>query len=201
MKRMHGRVRTAVSWLPLFLVSVWANAALAHHGMDGRTPDTVATGLLSGLAHPLLALDHLACLLALGLLQRRFSGWFGFVAASALGCALSARLGFELHVDIFTAASVGVFGMLLAARATLSPALKQFLGVGIGLLHGFAYGDPMHEAAIGTTAAYVFGIVAVQAALLYGVGLLVRGLSKERVRLVGSLAVALSVGLVALSLS
>ena len=41
--------------------------ALAHHGIDGRTPTTFAEGLISGLAHPVLGLDHLVFLLAAGL--------------------------------------------------------------------------------------------------------------------------------------
>ena len=38
--------------------------AAAHHFMDGTTPATAAEGLLSGLAHPLIGLDHLLFLMA-----------------------------------------------------------------------------------------------------------------------------------------
>lgn len=43
------------------LVSAFALArpALAHHAMGNTTPNTFAEGLVSGLAHPIIGLDHL----------------------------------------------------------------------------------------------------------------------------------------------
>ncbi len=45
--------------------------AFAHHGMDGETPATLTQGLVSGLAHPVIGLDHLAFVLALAWLLSR----------------------------------------------------------------------------------------------------------------------------------
>ncbi|PKO63289.1 MAG: urease accessory protein UreJ, partial [Betaproteobacteria bacterium HGW-Betaproteobacteria-17] len=42
------------------LLLVASTSALAHHPMGGMTPQTLSQGLLSGLGHPVIGLDHLA---------------------------------------------------------------------------------------------------------------------------------------------
>src|SRR5712671_6319681 len=43
-----------------------ADPAFAHHVMGGRLPATFGEGLLSGLGHPVIGIDHLAFLVAVG---------------------------------------------------------------------------------------------------------------------------------------
>jgi len=43
-----------------------ANKAFAHHIMGGRTPATFSEGMLSGLGHPIIGLDHFAAVVAVG---------------------------------------------------------------------------------------------------------------------------------------
>ena len=40
--------------------------AHAHHMLGGRTPVTFMQGLLSGLGHPVIGIDHLAFVVAMG---------------------------------------------------------------------------------------------------------------------------------------
>ena len=49
------------------LVLASAAPASAHHVMGGMSPSTLFEGLLSGLAHPVIEMDHLAFVIALGL--------------------------------------------------------------------------------------------------------------------------------------
>src|SRR5215472_767113 len=42
--------------------------ASAHHLMGGKIPSTIAEGLLSGLGHPVIGADHLAFLVAVGVI-------------------------------------------------------------------------------------------------------------------------------------
>ena len=42
--------------------------AFAHHPMGGATPSTFTEGLLSGLGHPIIGLDHLAFVIGVGLM-------------------------------------------------------------------------------------------------------------------------------------
>ena len=44
-----------------------AGPAAAHHVMGGRTPATFTQGLLSGLGHPIIGVDHLAFVVAVGI--------------------------------------------------------------------------------------------------------------------------------------
>src|SRR6185436_5259329 len=81
--------------LVLVLSVATAVPAEAHHVMGGRTPSTFLEGLLSGLAHPVIGLDHLAFIVAVGVAV----GVAGlnliipalFIAASAAGVALHVR--------------------------------------------------------------------------------------------------------------
>jgi urease accessory protein len=59
--------------LALLILAATGGGAEAHHAMGGTTPQTLAQGLLSGLAHPVIGLDHLAFTLAAGLLAARLA--------------------------------------------------------------------------------------------------------------------------------
>ena len=74
-----------------------APEAKAHHLMEFAMPQTLAQGLLSGLGHPILGLDHLAFLLLIGLLSTHLSPKLThratipvvFVATTLIGLALT----------------------------------------------------------------------------------------------------------------
>jgi len=77
---------TSIAFLPL------APPALAHHVMGGKLPDTAWYGLLSGLGHPIIGIDHLAFVLGVGLMAY-LAGRIVLlpvllVAGTVLGCAL-----------------------------------------------------------------------------------------------------------------
>ena len=50
------------------LAAVMPVPALAHHPMGGAAATTAWQGFVSGVAHPVVGLDHLAFLLAAGVL-------------------------------------------------------------------------------------------------------------------------------------
>jgi urease accessory protein len=56
--------------LSLGLIALMAASgpALAHHLMGGKTPATFTEGILSGLGHPVIGLDHFAAVVAVGCL-------------------------------------------------------------------------------------------------------------------------------------
>jgi len=45
-----------------------AQPALAHHLMGGKMPTTFGEGILSGLGHPIIGIDHFAAIVAVGCL-------------------------------------------------------------------------------------------------------------------------------------
>ena len=50
-----------------FSLLVVASPASAHHAMGGKMPSTFFEGFLSGLAHPVIGVDHLAFIVSVGL--------------------------------------------------------------------------------------------------------------------------------------
>src|SRR5437763_3365781 len=66
--------------------------AAAHHVMGGKMPASLAEGLLSGLGHPIIGLDHLAAVVAVGCVAAAHRAGallaVGFVAAMMLGAAV-----------------------------------------------------------------------------------------------------------------
>ena len=155
-----------------------AEPAFAHHMMGGRTPSTFAEGLLSGLGHPVIGIDHLAFLVAIGVAV----GVAGlnllmpalFVAASAIGVALHVK-GVNLPgAEVMVAASVILAGALVARGAVSSAALWAALFAAGGLMHGYAFGESIFGAETTPLAAYLIGLVAIQSALAIGIAAVTR---------------------------
>src|ERR1700681_1020420 len=145
-----------------------ADPAFAHHVMGGRTPATFGEGLLSGLGHPIIGIDHLAFLVAVGVAV----GVAGFnllmpavfVAASAIGVALHVcGIGIP-GAQLMVAVSVIFAGALVARGINSSPEMRSSVPwtalfcIG-GLLHGYAYGESIFGAERAPLAAYLIGLV------------------------------------------
>ena len=193
--------------LAAFLAAVCLAAvspASAHHMMDGDLPTTFTQGLLSGLGHPVIGLDHLAFLIAVGIAV----GVGGlslalpivFVAASALGVALHV-LEFDLPgVELIVAASVVLIGVLVASGRELPLAAWAALFGLAGIAHGYAYGESIVGAEPAPLWAYLLGLVIIQSALSVGIAMITRrsgeSVSAIAPRLAG--AVVVGVGLAAL---
>jgi urease accessory protein len=168
---------------------VAATPALAHHPMGGMTPATFTQGLLSGLGHPVIGLDHLAALVGVGLVASRFAR--GLALPAFWLVALAAGVGLHLasadlpYEEALVALSVIAIGIAATMRTTLPYALIAALFAAGGAVHGYALGESIVGAETTPLAAYLVGLVAVQTALTTGIALLARSLSN------GSLAVPL----------
>lgn len=149
-----------LSWLSLQL------PAMAHHGMDGMTPSNFWEGFLSGLGHPVIGLDHLAFVVAIGLL----SAGKPRSALIPLGFVLAALAGTGIHLlnvdlpsaELVIAASVIVVGTLLTISNQLSWVALTALGAVAGLFHGYAYGEAIIGAEMTPLVAYLFGFTLIQ---------------------------------------
>ena len=64
--------RKVLATLALMLLCL-PKAAMAHHMTGGEVPRSVLGGFLSGLAHPVIGPDHLAFILAVGLIAAAFA--------------------------------------------------------------------------------------------------------------------------------
>lgn len=159
-------------------------AVLAHHPMGGTTPTTFAHGLLSGLGHPVIGIDHFAALVAVGCLAALHRSG----TASVLGYVLATFIGVAVHLrgtsipgdEMLVAASVLLLGALLVWRQPMRSAAVITLFVITGLLHGYVLGETVVGAEATPIASYFLGLAIVQSAIGIGV-LMVAGrlLGKE----------------------
>lgn len=156
--------------------------SLAHHPLGGRVPATWAEGFLSGLGHPVIGLDHLTFVVAVGLLAA-VSSWG---VAMPIVFVLTAMVGTGLHLaevtlpaaELVIAGSVLGIGVLLALRHRPSGAVLTGLVGLAGLFHGFAYGEAIFGAETMPLVAYLAGFTTVQMGIAIAAFLLGRQLQQ-----------------------
>ncbi len=145
-----------------------AAPASAHHAMGGATPSNGWEGLLSGLAHPVIGFDHLAFVVAAGLIAARHRRGVivpvAFVAASLVGTGIHV-LALNLPApELLISLSVLLFGALLVARRESLP-MSVGLAALAGIFHGYAYGESIVAVEATPLAAYLLGLALVQLAI------------------------------------
>jgi urease accessory protein len=155
-------------------------SAVAHHPMGGTTPTTFMEGFLSGIGHPVIGIDHLAFIVAIGIAAAFISGGFGivaaFIAASSVGVlAHVVELGVPL-VEPLVATSVVIAGAAIAAGKAGARGGWLLLAAVAGLLHGYAFGETAVGAERNVIGAYLIGLALIQAAIAGGVIILSRRL-------------------------
>ena len=169
--------RPAITKTPLALAGLLSTLAFAivpdvahaHHDMDGAIPATFIQGLLSGFAHPVIGLDHLAMLLLVGVYcgasRHGIGPVLSFVVAGLLGCLAHAGR-FDLpHVETGIAASLLVLGVAASALSGASRAVTTVVFGAAGVLHGYAHGEAIVGAEPTPLVAYLVGLALVQLAL------------------------------------
>jgi len=154
--------------LSLLALSFLGNAspALAHHPMGGKMPSTFFEGFMSGLAHPVIGLDHLAFIVVIGLFAAlKPQGIFiplSFVLSAMLGAGIH-LLGATLPVvELIVSASILLFGVLLAIKNSPNLLVMIALSAVAGLFHGYAYGEAIFGAQTTALVAYLTGFTTIQ---------------------------------------
>ncbi|WP_017301216.1 HupE/UreJ family protein [Nodosilinea nodulosa] len=143
--------------------------SFAHHLTGGKLPTTSAEGFMSGLGHPIIGLDHLAFVVAMGLLAA-ISTW-GIAIPIAFVLATMAGAGLHLASITLPAAELVIAGSVLGAGVllTLSQRPQSWVMAGLaalaGLFHGFAYGESIFGAQPMPLVAYLVGFTTVQMAI------------------------------------
>jgi urease accessory protein len=152
----------------LTVLCLFAGTASAHTG------NHTVTGFSSGLTHPLLGLDHLLAMIAIGLWAAQQGGralWAvpaAFVGAMLTGGGM-ALAGLSLpHFETGIAASVLVLGLLIATRQKWAVKAGMAIAAGFALFHGYAHGLEMPQTA--SPALYALGFV-LATVFLHGIGI------------------------------
>lgn len=127
--------------------------ALAHTGHGA------AAGFAAGFTHPLLGLDHVLAMLAVGVLAARQGGRAvlaipaGFVAALLVG-GIAGFAGLALPlVELGIVGSIVVLGLAIVFAERIPAAAAIALAAAFGLFHGHAHGTELAESAFASAAA------------------------------------------------
>lgn len=171
-------MKKRISFLSLILILA-PTMAQAHVGDHGG-------GFVAGLSHPVLGLDHLLAMLAVGILSAQMGGraiWAvptAFVAVMLIGGLMGIYGVPFFSVELGIAVSVLALGVALAAEKKL-PMFWTMFAVGFfALFHGHAHGVEMPEIAapalyalgflVGTAAIHITGVLVAVVSNLYKQG-------------------------------
>ena len=162
--RLHAVVPLALAPAAVgALLLIAPSAAQAHHTMEFLAlAPTPLTGLLSGLAHPLIGPDHLLFLLALSLvgLQQRTTWMLGLLATGLSGSALGLVLPGLPGAEALVALTLVVVALVLLSRLP-RPVLVPAIG-----LHGYVLSASVLGWTSAPIATYLLGLMLSQGALL-----------------------------------
>jgi urease accessory protein len=146
-----------------------AGNAFAHHVMGGRTPATFGEGMLSGLGHPIIGLDHFAAVVAVGCIAAMHAAGaslvVAFIVAMMAGVALLLNGATVPAAEILVALSVIALGVLMLSRRQMSVAAALLLFALVGLVHGYALGESIFGAEQSPLYAYLLGLAVIQSAI------------------------------------
>jgi urease accessory protein len=173
----------------LAIMMVIAEPAWAHHVMGGKLPQTFLEGLLSGVGHPVIGVDHLAAIVGVGIL----AALAGRSAAVVLAFSVAVIAGVGLHLakvdlpasELFVGLTTLLIGALVIARQSMGAGLAALLFAIAGLVHGYALGESIVGAEPSPLMAYLLGLLIMQTAIGVCVYAAVRGLARWPARTAG----------------
>ncbi|MGK7906273.1 MAG: HupE/UreJ family protein [Synechococcus sp.] len=157
--------------------------AAAHHPFGGTMPTTFVEGLLSGLGHPVIGLDHLAFTIAIGAIAfgriavDSSKGWgvsAAFLAAAVGGTLIHLQEWSLPSAELAISASVLLLGILLLTQRSYQWVTLAAIAACAGIFHGYAYGEAVVGAEPTPILAYLMGFTAIQGALAYASGWLLQ---------------------------
>lgn len=157
---MNGISMRRLGWIVLLAAAAVVGVPAAAHAHVGVGP---AHDLLHGFGHPLMGLDHICAMVAIGIFSAQRGGraiWLvplSFVLVMTVGGALG-MAGISLpFVESGILLSVVVLGVLVAAAVRL-PLVASVAIVGLfALAHGHAHGTEIP--AVATGVAYAVGFI------------------------------------------
>ncbi|WP_078120846.1 HupE/UreJ family protein [Thiosocius teredinicola] len=168
------------SLIALAGIALTAPVAQAHHAMDGATPTNLFEGFLSGLAHPVIGVDHFAFLVVAALMAFTLNGKarylvpLAFVGATVAGTLYHLTAADLPLVETVIALSVLLGGVAVLLKHSVSALLMGALFAVIGVFHGYAYGESIVGAEQTPLLAYLAGFALIQFAIIAAA---VKGLS------------------------
>ncbi|HEX5959283.1 MAG TPA: HupE/UreJ family protein [Hyphomicrobiaceae bacterium] len=173
-----ARYATSTAMAASLATLPFASPAYAHHFMGGELPRTGWQGLLAGLGHPIIGIDHFAFIVGAGLLAylagRVVLLPLSLVIGTVAGCMLHV-MGFDLPAaELTVALTVAAAAALVVTRAKVPLGLLAALVAAAGIYHGYAYGESIVGAEPMPLGAYFLGFGIIQSAIGIGSGVALR---------------------------
>lgn len=185
--KQNSHLRTLALITAIIILETLISApALAHHPLEGRMPTNFFEGIMSGFGHPVIGFDHLAFIIASGLIALGVTRGIiipvAFVIATGIGAGIHlASIDLPLP-ELIIAVSVVLFGVLLILKGKKQNrsyiSIVSLLAALAGLFHGFAYGEGIFGAESTPLVAYLIGFSIIQLAIAWGTYLIATKLSK-----------------------
>ncbi|AFY70337.1 hydrogenase accessory protein HupE/UreJ protein, putative [Thalassoporum mexicanum PCC 7367] len=156
----------SISGLAIAGLVFMALPAYAHHPFGGSVPANAFEGFLSGLGHPVVGVDHLLFVIAIGcvgvLIKKGVTLPIAFVVASLLGTGLH-LMALDLPApETIISVSVLLLGAILAAGLRSNLLIVAGLAAIAGIFHGYAYGEAIVGAEMTPLFAYLLGFAGIQ---------------------------------------
>jgi urease accessory protein len=178
--------------------------ALAHHPLGGKMVSNPLEGLLSGLAHPVIGLDHLAFVIALGCGSALLAKRQPIARGIPLGFLMAAIAGTALHLlkvdlplnELWVALSVLLMGLTIGLGQKLPVAVLAGFVTLAGLFHGYAYGEAIVGAETAQLVSYLVGFTAIQALMAYASFWVTSKLQENQARAIGWVAIGIGISAV-----
>ena len=165
------RARLLPLGLPLAFL-VLTTQAFAHHALGGTIPIGFGQGLLSGLAHPIIQADHLAFVLAVGVLTAVSQGGFmlpvWFVGGTVAGCLLNVGSLQLQPAGWMMPLSALLIGVYLASGRSEDGNWHKWVFLLAGALHGLAYSQAIIGSENNSLQGYLLGFAMVQTLVAWG---------------------------------
>ncbi|MBE9169846.1 HupE/UreJ family protein [Pleurocapsales cyanobacterium LEGE 06147] len=174
MKLLHLNSGSFLSRISLFfglgialVLLIATEPATAHHALAGKTPNNFLEGFMSGLAHPIIGLDHFAFVVAVGLLaalknKQGMSIPIAFILTTLVGTGIH-LLEIDLPFpEIVISVSVLAFGILLTQKNSLNLLWLIASAAVAGIFHGYAYGESIVGAEMTPVISYLAGFAIIQ---------------------------------------
>jgi urease accessory protein len=183
--------------LTTLVAAAFAFAPALAQAHPGHAPGANFT---HGFVHPMMGLDHVLAMVAVGLWAAQLGGRAAWLVPAAFVSVMTAGAGLGMSgvhlpfVEQGIFASVLVLGLLIATAARLPLAASAAIVGVFALFHGVAHGTEMPASVSGL--AYAAGF-ALATAILHGVGLLVAKSTRvEWVRFAGAAIAVTALGLI-----
>lgn len=158
--------KSGIALLAALCALMPATPALAHHALGGNLPMRFETGLISGLAHPVINFDHFAFIVAVGVFaavtqaSKLLPLWF--VLGTVAGCLLAVG-GSTIPLDVWLVhAALLALGWALAFGKQRMPIVDTAAFAIAGVLHGSVYAEAIVGTVSSSLGGYLVGFAIVQ---------------------------------------